>query len=96
MSLRRVAHLVIVPLVLVTALAGCKHYWGKPGGTAEQFEIDSRECLKESSPTPQMVAYGIRSEQIYRGCLRARGWARAERPSENPGPGWYRGIEDWD
>jgi len=73
MSLRRAARLAVFSFVLVAALAGCKHYWGKPGGTAEQFETDSRECLKESSPTPQMAAYGVRSEQIYRGCLRARG-----------------------
>ena len=96
MSFWRMAHLVAVFPILVTALAGCKHYWGKPGGTAEQFETDSRECLKESSPTPQMVAYGARSEQIYRGCLRARGWTRAEKDAHNPPPGWYRGVEDWD
>jgi hypothetical protein len=96
MFLRRAAHLVVLLLVLLTMLAGCKHYWGKPGGTAEQFEIDSRECLKESSPTAQMVAYGVRSEQIYRGCLRARGWAREEKPANPPPLGWYRGVEDWD
>jgi hypothetical protein len=96
MSLRRTARLAAFSLVLVTALGGCKHYWGKPGGTAEQFETDSRECLKESSPTAQMAAYGVRSEQIYRGCLRARGWTRAEKDANYPPPGWYRGVEDWD
>jgi hypothetical protein len=96
MSVRRRAHPGAVGLRLVTALAGCKHDWGKPGGTAEQFENDSKECLKESSPTPQMAAYGVRSEQIYRGCLRSRGWIRAEKDAYNPPPGWYCGIEDWD
>jgi hypothetical protein len=63
---------------------------GEPEGvwTAEQFETDSRECLKESSPTPQMAAYGVRSEQIYRGCLRARGWIRAEKDANYSPPGW--------
>ena len=28
---------------------------GKPGGTAQQFEADSRECLQESSPTPRLL-----------------------------------------
>lgn len=96
MSLRRTANSAISLLALVTTLSGCKHYWGKPGGTAEQFEIDSRECLKESSPTAQMAAYDIRSEKIYRGCLRARGWVREEQPAHNPPPGWFRGVEDWD
>jgi hypothetical protein len=38
----------------------------------------------------------VRSEQIYRGCLRARGWVREEKPVNPPPLGWYRGIEDWD
>lgn len=96
MSLQRAARLAVFQLVLVMVLAGCKHYWGKPGGTAAQFEADSQECLKEASPTPQMAAYGVRSEQIYRGCLRSRGWIRAEKDAYNPPAGWYRGVEDWD
>jgi len=94
MPIRRVMRLTIALAVLVVAVTGCKHYWGKPGATAEQFTADSTDCAKEASP-PQLAAHGIGSEKMYRTCLRLRGWAREQRPSP-PGEGWFRGIEDWD
>jgi hypothetical protein len=95
MSSRRAGHLMIVLSLLAAALTGCKHYWGKPGATAEQFNRDSTECAKEASLTPTMTAYGVRSERIYKGCMRARGWARDQK-MDPPGEGWFRGIENWD
>lgn len=93
MPIRRVC-LAIVLASLAVVLTGCKHYWGKPGGTAGQFSRDSEECAKEASP-PKMAAYGIGSEKMYKACLRSRGWAR-ENKQDPPGEGWFRGIEDWD
>ena len=96
MSLRRVARLAMLLLVLLTALAGCEHYWGKPGGTAAQFEIDSRECVKESSPTAQMVAYRVRERaDIPRLPGGARVGPRGE-AGEQPAPRLVPGGEDWD
>jgi hypothetical protein len=93
MSIRHAAHLVIVLSLLAAALTSCKHYWGKPGATAEQFNRDSTECAKEASST-STVGY-VRSENIYKGCMRARGWARDQK-MDPPGEGWFRGIENWD
>jgi hypothetical protein len=96
MSIRRAAHLVIVLSLLAAALTGCKHYWGKPGATAEQFNRDSTECAKKASPAPNWPPPTPQdSEKIYKACMRASGWARDEKP-DPPGEGWFRGIENWD
>lgn len=93
MHVHRRVRLAICVAFLIVGLTGCRFYWGKPGGTAEQFNRDSTECAKESSPTPQAAAYGVATEKIYKACLRARGWTREKGPG---GEGSFRGIEDWD
>jgi len=87
---------VIAWVVLAAALTRCRHYWGKPAATAEEFTRDSTGCAKEASPTPQYAAYGVGSEKVYKACLRSRGWAREKRPISDLGEGWFRGIENWD
>jgi hypothetical protein len=82
------ARRTIALAALVAALTGCgRFYWSKPAGTLEDFNRDSAACAKEASP-----AYGIVLEEAYRGCLRNRGWMRAQQ-HEPPPTGWYRGIE---
>ena len=77
---------------LIAALTtGCQFYWSKTGGTADQFNPDSPECAKESSPSPQAAKYGIGTEEIYKVCMTQRGRGR-----ENTVAGKFRGIEDWD
>jgi len=70
---RRAAHRAVLLLSVVATLSGCKFYWSKPGGTAADFNRDSLECIRESSPTPEAAKYGIPSEKIYKACLRQRG-----------------------
>jgi hypothetical protein len=80
----------IVGLGLLAAAigGGCgRHYWSRPGATLDDFNRDSADCAKQSSP-----AYGIVVEDAYRSCLRARGWIREQQLEPVPG-GWYRGIE---
>jgi hypothetical protein len=93
MSGRSVAQFAIGLSLLSATLSGCKHYWGKPGATAEQFNRDTTDCAKEAS-APQLAAVES-GERIYRGCMRAHGWARDKRPVSDPGEGWFRGIESW-
>ncbi len=93
MRLRGAVCPAVLLLSLVATLSGCKFYWSKPGGTAEDFNRDSLECAKESSPTPEAAKYGIASEKIYKACLRQRGWVRENGPG---GDGFFRGIEDFD
>ncbi len=90
---RRVADRAVLLLSVVATLTGCKFYWSKPGGTAADFNRDSLECIRESSPTPEAAKYGIPSEKIYKACLRQRGWVRENGPG---GEGFFRGIEDFD
>jgi hypothetical protein len=78
--------------LLTTMLTGCKSYWGKPGGTVEEFSRDSTDCAKEAS-APQFR--GRVSEKMYRTCMRAHGWGREKRQASDPGEGWFRGIENW-
>jgi hypothetical protein len=70
---RRAAHRAVLLLSVVATLTGCKFYWSNPGGTAADFNQDSLECIRESSPTPEAAKYGIPSEKIYKACLRQRG-----------------------
>src|SRR5499426_733361 len=76
-------------------LVGCgKHYWSKPGAAASDFNRDSAECARENAV--QVTAnkdYGIVIADLYKMCLKARGWNRAQQLEPVPA-GWYRGIEE--
>jgi len=90
---RSAAYQLVLLVSVVAALGGCKFYWSKPGGAEADFNRDSLECVKESSPTPEAAKYGIPSEKIYKACLRQRGCVRENGPG---GAGYFRGIEDFD
>jgi hypothetical protein len=82
------ARVALVTVTLLATLTGCGlHYWNKPGATLDDFNRDSAACAKEATPQ-----YGIFVDEIYRACLRARGWIRAQQQAPPPA-GWYRGIE---
>ena len=91
--IRRVQLLALVALLGAFALGGCgKYYWSKPGSTRDQFDADSRECVKQATASPA-VAPSIEQE-VYRSCLSARGYVReklATKPSDA-----HRGIERYD
>jgi hypothetical protein len=76
-------------------LVGCgKHYWNKPGAGPSDFNRDSAECARENSV--QMTAnkeYGIVIADLYKICLKSRGWNRAQQ-FEPPPADWFRGIEE--
>jgi len=76
-------------------LVGCgKHYWNKSGAADSDFNRDSMECARENSV--QMTAnkdYGLVIADLYKMCLKARGWTRAQQLEPVP-TGWYRGIEE--
>jgi hypothetical protein len=61
--------------VALLALSGCTHYWERPGGTVPDFERESSACIDEARQSP--LSYDAR-EQIYRACMRSRGWTRVE------------------
>ena len=81
---------VVISLLLV----GCgKHYWNKPGAAASDFDRDSAECARENSlPMTANKDYGIIAD-LYKLCLKSRGWNRAQQLEPLPA-GWFRGIEE--
>jgi hypothetical protein len=79
--------------LVVLSLSGCTaFYWSKAGSTPEQFAKDNQECAKEAAPTPAAVGYGVMVQDVYRGCLKQRGYARTKEYQPVPA-GFYRGIE---
>ena len=82
---------VVVGLLLV----GCgKHYWSKPGAGASDFSRESSECARENSVGMSASKdYGIVIADLYKLCLKGRGWVRGQQ-FDPPPAGWFRGIED--
>jgi hypothetical protein len=73
-------------------LAGCRYYYSKPGASYADFTSDHHACVKEVG---LMSADGTKAHvptNAYRGCMKLRGWRRAER--SEPGREWFRGIEE--
>jgi hypothetical protein len=84
------AALRILPLL---ALAGCQSYWTRPNATLEGFNSDHKACVLEigvpiarEGDHETLLVY----EDLYRNCLEARGWQRAQGGAE---AGRFRGIE---
>ena len=71
-------------------LVGCgQHYWNKPGAAASDFNRDSAECARENAV--QMTAnkdYGIVIADLYKMCLKSRGWNRGQQLEPVPA-GWW-------
>jgi hypothetical protein len=72
---------------------GCgKFYWHRPGGTAPDFAKDSGECARPHALYMSANKdYGIVQADLYKSCLRTRGWLRAQSP--DPPANWFRRIE---
>ena len=85
------SHLIALVVVLSGLLAaGCgKHYWEAPRRGIAEFQADSATCIREATGK-----YGIGSEEIYRACMKATGWRRAQ--ATNPNDRQFRGPEDAD
>jgi len=86
------------PILTVVAgllLVGCgKHYWSKPGTGPADFTRESNECARENSVMVSSTKdYGVVIADMYKDCLKSRGWVRGQQ-WEPPPAGWYRGIED--
>jgi len=80
-------------LVLTMSFLGCaRYYWSRPSASGDEFTRDSLDCAREAAPNPVVAQYGIVGEEVYRACLRNKGWVR-EKQWDPPPEGWYRGIE---
>jgi hypothetical protein len=85
----RLAGRSILAAAALLALAGCGvHYWQRPGADVQDFQQDSRGCVAEAK-VPRL---GIEPEQMYRVCMRARGWQRIQ--TGVPEGNQFRGPEE--
>jgi hypothetical protein len=64
--------------LLLLALAGCAHQpefiWVKPGGTTQDFSIDSGQCRAQAFSVP-----GVSLPQaviVMEACLQGKGWTQ--------------------
>jgi hypothetical protein len=79
--------------VSAVLLTGCQLYWVKQGATMDTFTADHQACVKTSG-VPHVGDQVLVNLDLYRACLRARGWQRETGSTfENP-PGYFRGQEN--
>jgi hypothetical protein len=84
-------------LIALTCLiiASCAHgdiYWTKAGASPDGFLNDHKPCFQTAT-----IAYGVGSEQVYKRCMRSKGWQRVQGTgSQLPSVPYFRGPEDDD
>jgi len=79
--------------VVLSLAAGCQLYWTKPAGTLEAFSGDHRACVRTVGAPPGEARVLVNLD-MYRACLRARGWERVTASSSATQPGMFRGLEE--
>lgn len=86
---------MVVAVTLGLLLTGCgKHFWTKSGAGFAEFAQDHKECATQVATFKSADgSQGYVSDNLYRACLRSRGWVRAQQ-QDPPPPGWFRGVED--
>ena len=85
-----ILRLVTVALMLGGLLTGCgPHYWQSRDRGVGEFQTESGQCIQEAKGK-----YDTFSEQIYRACMRTRGWERIQ--TQYPTNRQFRGPEDDD
>jgi hypothetical protein len=92
MAIPRTARLIGLGVLTLT-LSGCQLYWVKPGADMTALETDHKECIKiagSSVGSDQLLV----NLDLYRACLRARGWQREQGSKMGNPAGYYRGQED--
>ena len=95
---QRTAALLAPTWLLASALAltGCQLYWTKLGGHGYvgEFGTDHRDCvIAAGRPIPNDDRLLVELN-LYRACLRSRGWERVTGSKAGNPPGYMRGLED--
>jgi hypothetical protein len=98
MDRARLVGIAVLVVGLAAGLSGCRYYWYKPQTTAEAFARDNDACLQEArSATPATQRYGVVNQEVYRACLRSRGYQREKKlpppTGSPPDAGYHRGYE---
>jgi hypothetical protein len=81
-------------LPLLVLLAGCQLYWIKPGADMAAFTGDHQGCVKTAGVPVGDGTRVLVNLDLYRACLRTRGWQRETGSSFGNPKGYYRGQEN--
>ena len=85
---------IFVVVISGVALGGCQFYWYKADADFASFTPDHQACLRRSGIPSDEDRSRVRVDlDVYRACLKARGWARFERTKNLAEPGYFRGQE---
>lgn len=86
MRLRQVRMIWSLVIVALLCSTGCgAMYWWRPNATAADFNRESDACIKDAT-----IAHGVGNEEVYRACMRSKGWGRVQ----GSDPNHYRGPEE--
>lgn len=61
--------------VTLFALTGCASKWVRPGGTPDDYDMESAQCEAMAAGNPN----GFGAIQMYYACMRGKGWRKAEK-----------------
>ena len=73
-------------------LTGCQLYYTRPGADMAAFTADHQACVKTTGVPPGADKVLVNLD-LYRACLRARGWNRETGSKYSNPPGFFRGLE---
>ena len=83
-------------LIGALGVGGCQLYWTKPNrqsAAVTHFSDDHRECIRTAGVPPGAERVFVNLD-LYRACLRAKGWERVSAPQGDVSLGLFRGQED--
>jgi hypothetical protein len=85
----RISGLICAAAILVAGCANGPWYWTRSNATRDVFLADHQPCFDAA-----YLGYGAGNEQVYKGCMRSRGWARVQGTgSQYPTVPHFRGPE---
>src|SRR5690349_20002329 len=91
--MRRTSLLALTAIVLV--FGGCQLYWRKPGvEDVNAFAPDHHACIKTAGVPAQSENTVLVNVDLYRACLKDRGWHRETGGTFSNAPGYFRGQEN--
>jgi hypothetical protein len=76
-------------VILVAGCANGPWYWTRSTATRDLFLADHQPCFDAA-----YLGYGAGNEQVYKGCMRSKGWTRVQGTgSMTPSVPHFRGPE---
>ena len=83
----------LVLALCALALGGCQLYWLKSGADMNAFTADHQACVKAAGNpvgAPDIVLVNL---DMFKACMKSRGWQRETGSKYGNPPGYYRGLE---